>query len=304
MKLKIIYIFTLVGVSNFLFSQSDEAMKTNNYQINKVIKEQLIKPVEIELAKTTILDGRDDSLWNTPEYWEEKELDGVRSIIFYTISDSTKVLNSLKIHLKEDPNSFYYHEEVSSLLVNIAHQFPNECLDILNESLKDYKPGMKLFSPYGDVIYKLLFERLKNEKSEILQENLTNYLKKEDFEYYNWGPMFNTLYKYGDNKYLEKVLIENQERFRPIDSKGYYSVIIQVKAKVKGFESYPELIMILKANSENTSRSKYALLAIQEIARNYDLTLSQKNWIKKDLHQVLIPKQIMNLVNETIQLIK
>jgi hypothetical protein len=279
-------------------------MKTDNDQMNKVIKEQLVKPVEIELAKTTILDGREDSWWNTPEYWEEKELDGVRSIIFYTISDSTKVLNALKIHLAEDPNGFYYHDEVSSLLVKIAHQFPNECLNILNESLKDYEQGMKLFSPYGDVIFKFLFERLENEQREILQENLINYLKKEDFEYYNWSPMFNTLYRHGDNKYLEKVITENEERFKPIDSQGYYSVIIQAKAKVNGIETYPELIQILMANPENTNRSKFALFAIQAIARNHELTPSQKNEIRRDLDKVLIPEEIKKLLDETIKLIE
>jgi len=279
-------------------------MNSDNYQMNKVIKEQLVEPVRIELAKTTILDGRDDSWWNTPEYWEEKELDGVRSIIFYTISDSTKVINALKIHLAEDPETFYYHDEVSSLLVKIAHQFPNECLNILIKSLGDYKQGMKLFSPYGDVIFKFLFERLENEQREMLQENLTNYLKKEDFEYYNWSPMFNTLYRHGDNKYLEKVIIENQERFKPIDSQGYYSVIIQAKAKINGFETYPELIEILRSNPENTNRLKYALFAIKSISRNHELTLSQKNEIARDLDKVITPEEIIQLLEETIKLVK
>lgn len=266
MKSKIIYILTLIGISNILYLQNNGLTDKDNFQMNAIIKEQLVKPVQIELAKSTILDGRDDSWWNTPEYWEEKELDGVRSIIFLTISDTTKVLNALKIHLSEDPNSFYYHDEVSSLLVKIAYLFPNECLNLLISSLKDYKQGMKLFSPYGDVIFKYLFERLENEQREILQENLTNYLKKEDFEYFNWSPMLNTLYRNGDNKYLEKVLNENQERFKSIDSLGYYSIILQVKAKVNGIDTYPELIQILKANPENTNRSKYSLFAIQEIA--------------------------------------
>ena len=271
--------------------------------MNNVIIEQLVKPVKIELSNTTILDGRDDSWWNTPEYWEEKELDGVRSIIFYSISDSTKVLDAVKLHLTEDPKSFNYHDEVSSLLVKIAHQFPNECLGILTELLDNYEPGMKLFAPYGDVIYKFLFDRLPKDQIDKLQDNLVGYLAKEDFEFYNWAPMFSVLYRKGDNKHLKKVIIDNQERFKPVDSQGYYSVIIQAKAKVYGYETYSELSEVIETNQENNDRTKFALYAIQSIGINHELSQNQVAQIKEDLAKY-VTNELDVEVKKTIQLIE
>ena len=131
MKRISVYILTLVCLTNVLLSQEIKHT-TNEMSMSQTIVDKLINPVKIELAETTILDGRDDSLWNTPEYWDEKELDGVRAIIFYTISDSTKVLDALRLHLLENPAEFKYHIEVSSLLVKIAYVFPDECLSLIH----------------------------------------------------------------------------------------------------------------------------------------------------------------------------
>lgn len=301
MKKNIFHIVTLIAFSNILFSQGNALHLTGKNHMNNLIVEKLIKPVKIELTKTTLLDGRNNSWWNTPEYWEEKELDGVRAIIFYTISDSTKALKAIRLHLDEDPETFKYHTEVSSLLGKIAHQFPSECLRLLDELMLDYKPGMKLFDPYGDLIFRLLFEKLPTDQIDALQLNLVSFFKKEEFEFLNWGPMFNLLYKYGDTKYLRQVIQENQERFKPIDLQGYYSVIIQAKAKVYGFEVYPELLSILKLNPENKSRLKFALYAIQTIGSNHQLKETQISQIKNDLLGIVIGPEFQELIIQTIE---
>jgi hypothetical protein len=303
MKRISVYILTLACLTNVLLSQEIKHT-TNEMSMTQTIVDKLITPVKLELAKTTILDGRDDSLWNTPEYWEEKELDGVRAIIFYTISDSTKVLDALRLHLVENPTEFKYHIEVSSLLVKIAYVFPDECLEILKELMLEYRPGMKLFDPYGDVIYTRLFEKLPNEKLDELQLNLVDFLNKEDFEFLNYAPMFGILYRKGETSYLEKAVQENKARFEKNDSQGYYSVIIQAIAKVDGFKFYPELLQILKANPNNNNRSKFALYAIQAVARNHKLNSSQKSEMKRDLERTFIAQDVEELLSETIELIQ
>ena len=269
--------------------------------MNQIIADNLVTPVRLELAKTTILDGRDDSWWNTIDYWKEKELDGVRAIIFYTISDSTKVLDAVRLHMKEDLDSFLYHNEVSSLLVKIAYLFPSECLKILNELILDYKTGMKIFNPYGDNLYSCLFEKLPKNQIDNLQLNLINFLRKEDCSFLNWSPILNVLYKNGEIKYLEKAIKDNQSKFKPIDIQGYFSVIIQVKAKVYGFIVYSELIEIIRKNQENNSRKKFALYAIQNIVKNHKLNAKEINEIKKDLSSIIMEVEIKEIVNKTIE---
>lgn len=287
-----------------MFCQQDDLSRAKNSNMNQIILKELIEPVRLELETTTILDGRDDSWWNTPEYWEEKELDGIRSIIFYSISDSSKVLGAINLLLEHDEDSFKYHNEVSSLIVKVAHLFPSECLDLLDRLLVDYKPGMKIFDPYGDVIYRFLFERLDEIKKDRLQENIVKFLKIENFEFLNWSPIFNVLYRNGEIRFLEEVIKDNKHRFEPIDLKGYYSVIIQAKAKVYGTKIYPELIDIIKKNPDNESRVKYALFAIQAMSKNHKLTKKEIDRFCTKLSKSEIPESLKNLHNQTIQNIK
>lgn len=304
MKNRIIYILILIAAPKVTFCQQHDDNQKDNANMNRAIVEELIEPVRLELETTTILDGRDDSWWNTPEYWDEKELDGIRSVIFYSISDSTKVLAAINLLLEHDDTSFKYHNEVSSLLVKVAHLFPSECLDLLNRLLEDYKRGMKIFDPYGDVIYRFLFERLDESEKDNLQKNMVKFLRAESFEFLNWSPIFNVLYRNGDIKYLKEVIRDNQHRFEPIDSKGYYSVIIQAKAKVNGTKVYPELINIIKQNPNNESRIKFALFAMQAISRNHKLTEIEIDSFCNELSKCEIPEELKKLHSQTLQNIK
>ena len=301
---KITYIIILVGFANFLYSQGIGQLEKNKNILNEVILKELIEPVEVELSKTTILDGRDDSWWNTKEYWDEKELDGVRAIIFWSISDSTKVLDGIRLMLEHEPQFFKFHDETSSLLMKTSHLFPTEALEILSKLLSDYQPGMKIFAPYGDVIFSTLFERLNEDEKNQLQESLLEFLQKEEYEFYNWRPIFNVFYRNANVKYLNKFLTDHESNFKTIDSDGYYTAVMQVKTKLYGFKYYPELIQIIKDNPNDELKQKYALYAIKAIAKTPDLDRIKSNTINVDLKQIMIlnelnkdKKQIMDLLN-------
>lgn len=303
MNKRFIYILIFITSTNLVFSQQGEIYKNETSHMNQTILDELVKPVKLELEKTTLLDGRDDSWWNTPEYWKERDLDGVRSIIFYTISDSTKVIDAIQLMLEQDAKAFNYHNEVSSLLVKVAHQFPSHCLKLLDELLKDYEPGMKLFDPYGDVIYRCLFKRLNEGEKEKLQKNLIDLLRKEEFEFINWAPILKVLLRNGDTKYLKEVIKDNEHRFKPIDSKGYYSVVIQAKAKAFGIEIYPELRNIINKNPNNVNRLKYALYAMQAIAKNHKLSQLQIDQFYSDINNRIILDELDDIKSQTIILL-
>jgi len=280
---------------------------------NQVI-ERLIHNAQISLDNSDFYDESIDAWWwSSKDYWSEKDLDGVRSIILYTIIDSTKVMSNIELLRKHQFDLFVNHREVSSLMMKITKIFPDESLSFLQKIMLNYKEGMMIFNPYGDHICKNLYSNLDIKKKRGLDQIIVQLLNEESIDFNNWFPIFRLLVEYGQNEQIKLVLDYNANKLKNINHSIYINAIAQAKAKLNGYSYYEELIGKIyefknhKSIEDNDYYYHYyygifhGTKAIQLIVDNSELSLTNRKRILNDLSKF---KTILDNYEEAIKLIE
>ena len=285
-------------------SQQTENLKPKVVKENYIMKsnvevEKVISNAQIALENSNFYDETLDSWWHTEEFWKDGVKDGVRSIILYTIIDTSKVISNIHILRNHQFDTFTNHGDVSSLINKIAILFPEETLTFLKEIMLKYKGGMKIFDPYGDHICKNLYNKLDLKKKATLDQIIVQLLSEESINFNNWFPIFRLLIEHGQNEEIKIVLESNHAKLKDINKQIYFNAIVQAKAKVNGFSYYDQLIKEVYAyynqKSEGDQYRCYSiyngLKAIKLIVNNSSISKKEKEAILTDLNEF---KKILN----------
>jgi len=314
MKEKLTYIIisiVILSCNPNVKSQQKEDLKpesvSENYEMESSKEvETVISNAQIELENSNFFDETIDSWWHTEEFWEGGVKDGVRSIILYTIIDSSKVMKNVELLRVHQFETFTNHKDVSSLINKLTILFPDETLMLLTEIMTKYQAGMKIFDPYGDHICKNLYNKLDQKKKANLDLLIVQLLNEESVNFNNWFPIFRLLTEHGQNKEIKIILESNHDKLKGINKQIYFNAIVQAKAKVNGFSFYDQLIKeIYTYYNQKNEGDQYryysiynGLKAIKLIVENSALSKMEKEAILVDLSEF---KRILNSNKHSIE---